>query len=475
MMNSSLENKSELPIKAKYWTESGIIAEGDFDYNITLGQLLDYYKKTFPNSLKVVLDKYEINGKIIPLYEPVTKLIHVENNSILESAEIWIELAEGEERIEKEFEEPLMKKLIKPKCNPFGLIVFIPSQKRITVENYPESITKKYGLGIFDSSSAYCDSPNALFISGGKKRGNPTNDFWIIDHEKYHIKYKKMPCFKSNHSMLYLNEELVLIAGGEDPTSFYYDIKKDEFITCGNFNEIHLQPALYRYKDYIYCFPNLENGKEYFERNSVTRFSGKWEKIIPFYSDKKTTKFYNKFYGVSSTKSGDLLLLGGKNKCGKTYLYNPKKNFLTPNEETDEIEELLDKRFYKISNYLNAAIPRNFLKNQVIAITDIKKKSCKNIIFQTSACDFNNFEKCEIEDDNKENETIGKISINATLKKKLFDNQVTIKDIGGNTQNIFNGKDEELRNTSKETCGYPRFSVPSLRTSKGRQTYEYFD
>ena len=51
-----------------------------------------------------------------------------------------------------------------------------------------------------------------------------------------------MPSPKSNHSMINLNDEYILIIGGNDISTYIFNIEKNQFIFFGNTNNTHLNP-----------------------------------------------------------------------------------------------------------------------------------------------------------------------------------------------------------------------------------------
>ena len=100
----------------------------------------------------------------------------------------------------------------------------------------------------------FVDPKQELYDATGKDNNEIINDFWIIDNNQYSIKYLSMPSPKSNHSMINLNDEYILILGGNDTKTYLFNIEKNEFIFFENTNNTHLNPYIILFNNYIYCF-----------------------------------------------------------------------------------------------------------------------------------------------------------------------------------------------------------------------------
>ena len=73
----------------------------------------------------------------------------------------------------------------------------------MSLEQYPDNIENEYELEKFNICSAYCNSPNSLFISGGRFNEEKIDNFWIIDNTFFSIKKSSMILPKINHTMIY--------------------------------------------------------------------------------------------------------------------------------------------------------------------------------------------------------------------------------------------------------------------------------
>ena len=380
-----------IPVKVTYFSKKRIISEEQFYLNSTFYSVLNYFEKNLKEEKKTKLKKqYIFNNRKINLNEPLINFVQIKKNSsssTIESVEMLIEI----EEIDIIDDENLQNYnvLIQPKLNPFGIFVYKPKDGIITIEHYPDKISKKYELNKFNNYSSYCNSPKFLFISGGKLDDLPIKDFWIINNQKYSIIKKNMPINKSNHSMIYINlnnNEYIFIAGGDNNlNTFYFNINLNSFEIWGKMNNLHVKPALYQYKNYLYCFNSFNKKNEkYFERTNLISEEHIWEKIYPNF-DSETISFNTISFGVSSTINGCILLVGGKNTQSKSYIYDPIKNYLSLTEKgKNENIELSDKLFYKVNKYHNVALPLTLKSNKEIAVVNKVKQTVRLINFSIS-------------------------------------------------------------------------------------------
>ena len=433
-MNDKIENI----INAKYYTKKGLIKEGKFNSNSTFGQILDYFKKNNKNKFFKLKPKYIFNGEIVKNNQLISKLIHIDKNCSLKFAEIWIEI--NNESNDKTGEQDIIqKKILKPKKNPFGILVITPSKDSISLEKYPEYTTKKFNLYDFNYTSAYCDSPNFLFISGGEQKSKILDNFWIIEHELYNIENKKMPYPKKNHSMIYIEEGLVYIVGGNNNITFFYDLEKDEFIKCGNLIQVCLEPTLLRINDFIYCLSSLKD-KNFFERIKISRMSGNWEKVNVFISPENKIKFTNNFFGALNMGDGNLIICGGNDISENSFIFNCFSHTLIKTDEKDENIELGDKRLYPIDNNYYIGISRYFEENKEIIILNKETKKLKKIKCSTTEIIGNHFNDIKIkqdEENDKEDDLNGSVSVNAVITMNNSKGVFTIKNLGPNLENKF--------------------------------------
>ena len=74
---------------------------------------------------------------------------------------------------------------------PFRLTLYKPEEGRITIEKYPKEKNVQYALNSYcDNSSAFCNSNDALYMSGGEKENKPIKHYWKISHNRDVLDYK---------------------------------------------------------------------------------------------------------------------------------------------------------------------------------------------------------------------------------------------------------------------------------------------
>ena len=445
-MNSKNNNYKSLPVKVIYFTKDRTINEKQFYINSTFYSILNYFDKNLKEEGKTRLKKkYIYNNKTINPNEPLINLIQLNKNSsssIIESVEISIEI----EEIEKLGDEniPCFDIIIQPKINPFGLFVYKVKEGIINLQMYPEKIYNNYELCKFNEFSAYCNSPKSLFLSGGKINDMPINDFWVINNHKFSIIKIDMPFEKSNHSMIYINindNEYIFIIGGDNNLStFYFDIKNYHFQNWRNMYAFHINPTLFQYNNYIYCFNSFNNYDNYFERTDLNNKEHKWEKIYPVF-DNDTINFKTLNFGASSCIGDKILFIGGENIKPKTLIYDPINNFLSFNEiGQNENIKLSDKYFYKVDKTHNVALPSTLKTKKEILIVNKIKKTIRIINFNIS----DGKSKVKFSQDD-----YGKVIVQAKIHERLkFDIQPEIVS-GQNltiSNNDINSKEQEILN-----------------------------
>lgn len=461
-MSTGLNNI--VPIKVKFYSKSGVLGETEFESNETFGTILKYFNYNLKSKYLRLKDEYIIDGKKIEDNEKAINLIEAQEGFDLTKGELWIEVDETE-KIDDE-NEPVMEKILKPKKDPFGIFVFTPSKGSVTLEEYNEKISEYFGVYKFNYTCAYCNSPKALYISGGIYFGEPSNEFWIIDHRNYRITKKEMPENKSNHSMLYLPDDKILIAGGDDVNSFYYDIKEGNFHYYSDMNGIHPSPALVKMNNFVFCLNSLVNDQEFFEKIDLSSEKPSWIKIYPRYKDDKASKFDNKLFGASKSTNGNIIIAGGSDIGFRTFLFNTENNLLSLSDGYDRKIDLSDKTFYKIDKTHSVAIPQNFERTHEIAVINKLKKSLR-----TFRLKFNNnirggtSLKKEKEGEKRRTRNIGNVSV----KGKFNQNEESFR----YTEQFKEGKNRKTLSEGKvrltEAEPKERFTMTSMQSEGGRE------
>jgi hypothetical protein len=314
-------NTSSYPIRAVFFTKNRLIGEQLFPGNLTFGQLKQYFQEKFSNGTASLFKSYFLNSIKLSDSDLISQNFLPEQNSKLLEIVIAIELKENEENLinlEEEKKHIVLKKIIQPKKNPFELIVFSPQNNKIQFEQYPNEYLQKYGLNSSNIDFTYCNSPHALFLSGGENSNLPHNDFWIINNRNYAITRKKMEIEKRNHSMIYVpnwgtGAGSIFMVGGNIVQTIVYDIKKGIFYYWGNMLDYHIKPGLFIYGEYLYCFNELNEKNNFFEKTYLGKNTKKiWEKVYPRFRGINPKEFYNNDFAVSKSIDENIIFLGGK-------------------------------------------------------------------------------------------------------------------------------------------------------------------
>ena len=413
-------NSQDLFIKAIFYTKKRYIAEKYFPKNITLYDIKKYYKENIEDGTTIFYKNYYLNNTIkLNDSDIISKLIIPSSTSSILEISIAIELREVEElkyqfsliKFDDENEE-IYSQIIKPKLNPFELIVFLTNNSTIQIEQYPSDILNKYKLDKFNTNYAFCNSPNFLFLSG-------ENNFWIINKKTYSIKRLKLKISKNNHSMLYVPNFGVFVVGGDTNKTYYYDIKNNKFKIWGNtMSNNNIKPALIFFDDYLYCFQILNEKNNYFEKTYLgENTQKKWEIIYPRFKGINPNEFYNNNFAVSKSIEGKILFIGGNNK--NSFVFNNLNDTIMKAEGDNENILFDEKIFYKLNKVMNISIPSDFEKNKEIAIVNkyqfslqkIKYKNAQNYININKELNFEN--NLNIINDNQ----IGNFSLQGKFKR----------------------------------------------------------
>jgi len=376
------DNSQEFPIIVTYYTNSKIISKKEFGSFAHFGSILNYFERYIKTKgLTKLKKKYILNGKEIDINDILINLIQPSNkNKKIISANLFIEIEEKNNFVDKN--SLWFTKLLQPKADPFGIYIFNPKDYSIALKRFTKKEENDNELNAFNENSAYCNSIRDLYISGGNYLNKELNNFWIINNEYFTIKKIHMIYPKSNHSMIYVNNnyyEIIFIVGGKDTKSFYYDIKNNKFINWGNTNYLHVRPALIFINDYIYCFDYSPKNKIIFERTNINDVNKKWEKIVPNFENENIT-FTNSGFAASLCGGGKILFCGGDTININTYLYDIDKNLIDINDKNDDILfSFKDKNFYKINYNSNIALPNSLEEEKEILICNRNDYSIKQI------------------------------------------------------------------------------------------------
>ena len=377
--------EKEIQFKIIYKLKKSVISELTLDISkATFGDIIDYFKHNIIQKYPqfILKSKYYFNGKELDNSNTILNILISQNIEIenIKQMEMLIFLDEKYEIYDKDF--PNYKKIIIPKKdnNSFELYIYFPTKGYIDIEEYNEKVYKDYFLNKINPKTSYCNTVNNIFLSGGEYNNEIIDDFWIIDNSLYSIKNMKLPSPKCNHTMFPINNNYILVAGGNDTKTFLYDINKKEFSICGNTNNIHSNPTLFLWKNTIYCFSE-QNNKLIIESLLFPQNNYKWENISLNYINDNEILNINKTKYTNYGNENILIILGGNNQ----YEYNPLNNHIKKyeNENNECYFELSpnDKNWYKISKYYNICIPENFLFEKKLIVLNKKYRTLHKMNF----------------------------------------------------------------------------------------------
>ena len=345
--------KNITSIEAVYYTPTIIIDKKSFSPKSKFKEIIDYFNLNIkPNNNNLELkEQYYFKKTKINESTNIEEVIDIKNNLTNGIANIFIELVDSND------EKDSINYILKPKNNPFGIISFSVNTNSISSENFPNDMIQLNNLDRYHPEfSAYCNSYNSLFISGGiDKNKQPIDDFWEIDYysnninneNKYKIKHIKMPSNKKQHSMLFNKKDnSIIIIGGNDKKCFIYNINTGIFTQLPEMNDIHISPALLIQNNYLYAFGSFDRKINYFEKLDLAK-NEEWEKFFP----KCDFIFSNKNFGVSQSSQNDkIIFLGGERIAYYTILNDIMNNSLLKSKGKDQTSKLNDKTFYKLNN-----------------------------------------------------------------------------------------------------------------------------
>ena len=431
-----MRKNKDTKIKVIFNLNNGkIICQNYFDITSKLRDIFSYFENNYSNKGYKLKKEYSFLNKKIRLYNRISDLLFMQKNSNLNNnSEIYIEVIQQD--INPNDNEEIYKTILFPKINPFELIEYNPSESKIRYIKCPGQSINFSFLYKFSKESSFCNSENELYMSGGLYNGRTLNYFWIVEKKDFQIYKKTMPMFKKYHSMLYIPDNFVLIAGGDSLTTFIYDIENKTFIKWAYMNKKHFHPGLILSGDYVYSFSSLYDKKEenyYFERSDLTSKNPKWEKINIIFPDflGKKNEIFPLFFGISKNSREDIIFLGGEKNCNR-YLYNPIINKMYLSDEKNFEISFWDKTFYSINDKYRVGIPMNFPNEHILYLLNKKNenltkvicspkndKDCLDILF-----DINSEEKNENEEEGIISIKINNEDINNKNNENLIEKEI---------------------------------------------------
>ena len=457
-------------MKIYYKCKNKIIKEYSLDnFDITFGELLDL----FYNNLKQEYNQFQLkseyyhNNKKLEKKDVIIDLLINDEINMYDVKEKIIEINLDE--IYNLYDEEIVNynRLIIPirRDDCFQLYIYYPEKGTIDMQEYYKNIFDEYFLNKINDKTSCCNSHNYLFLSGGEYNNEILDDFWIIDNKNYSIKHLQMPSKKTNHSMFNINDEFILIIGGNNKQTYLFNITKNFFIQWENMNNIHINPSILFFNNNIYCF-SIEKGKIICEKLSFSFIKNDWENVDLYLINLDMDLDIIQKYSL-------LLILENK----KYYEFNTEKNTLKEikinGEDNYELNICLnDKNSYKLSKYYNAYISDNFKEEKTLYVINKKRRIIHKMNFEGKVYEIkkqyqDNFNKItnennlviitKSEDEMKENNPVIKVKNSKTLLKDIdedenditnLDNEIVINNLSlkKEEQNGFGRKSSKNNN-----------------------------
>ena len=442
-----MKKDKQIEIKIYYKCKNRTIKELSLDkYNTTFGDILDLYYKDIKidNEQFRLKSKYFFNKRELEKHDRIVNLLMNEHYDIQNMKRIKIEIYLDE--IYKIYDEDLPKynKLIIPIKNndSLELYVYYPEKGIMDIEEYHKNFFEEYSLFKINDKTSFCNSYNYLFLSGGEYNNEIINNFWIIDNLQYSIKLLSIPSPKSNHTMSNINNEYILIIGGNDEKTYLFNKEKSEFIFFGNTNNLHLNPIIILYNNYLYCFSE-QNHKIIAEKKLLSIDNNLWENI--------DLSLINSQRNIEQSNT-DTLVLILENK--KYYEFSPENKSIKKIKFNDDDNYKLhinsnDKNFYKLNKDYNACIPQNFKEEKFLYVYNKKWRKIHKMSFGIQRHIIKAQYQDSIDIVNKEN----KISIDIIKNDEELNHiikfkscKTILKDIPENENDITNLDDEIIIN-----------------------------
>jgi hypothetical protein len=277
----------------------------------------------------------------------------------------------------------------KPLDNPFEIYTLDINQKKISKIKYSKEKERIFELNKFGINSAYCNGINHLFISGGS---DPYSDeiftiFWVVDlKDKIFQVRTNMPIPKKNHRMIYIEKKVYMI-GGNDETTLYYDIGKNNFIEWAKLKKKKFEPSLIKFNEYLFCIDSSgKYSNDYnFEKINLIDDNPDWETVNPKISpDILNLNFSQKFFGLIEDKNENIIFVGGiydnnleNNSLDKHYFnlqYNDEENIIEKSNMILKIEG-----YEEINLSEKSFLPVN--ENTYVIFPDFKRRAPKVLYF----------------------------------------------------------------------------------------------
>ena len=445
-MSSNTNNQ----LKIFYKIKNTNLKELSLDINkATFGDIINYFKNNIESIYPQfrLKSKYFYKGKELDNSNKILPLLMNTNAKIETIKQINLEIFLNEiYNLYDEKTQNYSKIIIPNKTNNvLDLYIYYPNKGIIDIEEYNNNIYNDYFLNKINFKTSYCNSINYFFLSGGEYNNEIIDDFWIIDNSTYSVKHMYLPSPKSDHSMLPINNNYILIIGGNDSKAYLFNIEKNDFSNFENTNKIHFQPSLFLWNNYIYCFSE-ENKSIIAEKILFLKDNQKWENIsLNIVND---NEFLFNLNNINNEKNvyeyeNILIILDRENSV----IYNPLNNNIKKINDLDFDICISDKNFYKINKYFNICIPDDFINEKHLIVLNKKYRYFHKMNF-TNTIKTIKIPYDENEKITDENNIIIKIELENNNNIEIENNNENINLNGENNIQLIN--EDENNNSSED-------------------------
>ena len=354
--NNNINNITKLKKK-----KNQVIISVKYNDNDIIELYLDKKQKISDliNELKLDLeydyDFYDSNEILIndKIHEELDKIFNIKKQILIIIKQFSLQLAKNN----REYiynNTSLIGTLAFNHLSLLGIFIYNINLKQIISYEYP--FQDYYQLQFINKFTAFCNSKNSLYISGGENENDNDNDnegsnnFIKIDLEQLkqnellynnliQLNYKRYW-----HSMIFIPEKYIYIIGGPHiKETEIYDISKNEIKIDGKLNYERCEPSLILVNNkYLYCICGFclnTNFVDTIEKCNLYKKERKWE-IVNYHIKTNEENITERslivsFFGVSYINE-NIILIGDKENNN---IINPNY-LLKPNDiDIDIIEE----------------------------------------------------------------------------------------------------------------------------------------
>ena len=282
----------------------------------------------------------------------------------------------------------------KPFNEPFEIIIINIKDKNIINHIFEIEIIEKLELNFYNnSSSAYCNGNNFLYISGGEKNNSEIiNKLWKVDLAKKHIYDPISISPKKHHSMIFIPDNYIFVIGGNDKKTFYLDNEDSKIYDWADLNKERTEPALIKISNYLYCFDStsyVNNEGFTLEKTDLNEIEPKWVLLKPKINlSLEYRKFLPKYFGLAKNLDNNIIFLGGnmnnenENNNLINYIYNINNNIIEASNIPFNNFNLKEKTFLKYNQNADYILPDFNRDNPEIIFYIKKKNKIEKLIFK---------------------------------------------------------------------------------------------